>query len=153
KTDASLFDTICWFSTLLREAHVALYSFSVGETDPRAQLYKDYLAGVNSPHQASIMNLNRKVLAVQSGGRGIDADPDIEKEIENCVQEAGSFYRISFDPFSAEHLSEYHDLKVEVDEEDLKLRTHTGYYDQPYYSVDEIPPLRPMTLEELRKIV
>ena len=31
------FYTICWFSTLLREARIALYSFSVGED--RSQLF------------------------------------------------------------------------------------------------------------------
>jgi hypothetical protein len=117
-------------------------------------LYKDYLAGVSSPHQASLMNLDRKVLAVQSGGRVIETRRlDIEKEIEKCVQEAGPFYRISFDPFSAEHMNEYHDLKVEVDEPGLNVRTTSGYYDQPYYSVDQIPPLKRLSLEELQKLV
>jgi hypothetical protein len=100
------------------------------------------------------MNLDRKVLAVQSGGRVIETGRlDIEKEIEKCVQEAGPFYRISFDPFSAEHMNEYHDLKVEVDEPGLNVRTKTGYYDQPYYSIDQIPPLKRLSLEELQKLV
>jgi hypothetical protein len=30
---SDLFDTICWFSTPLREARLALYSFSVGESE------------------------------------------------------------------------------------------------------------------------
>ena len=153
KADSSLFGTICWFSTLLREAHLALHSFSVGETDPRGQLYKDYLAGVSSPHNASWMSLYRKVLAVESGGRVIEPGLDIETEIERCAQEAGPFYRFSFDPFSAEHLDEYHDLKVEVDEPGLKVHTNTGYYDQPYYSVDQIPPLKRMSLEEVQRIL
>ena len=38
-----VFSTVWWFSALLREAHLALYSFTVGETDPRAQLYKSLL--------------------------------------------------------------------------------------------------------------
>ncbi len=80
-------------------------AFSVGEADPRGQLYKDYLAGVSSQHRAGMMSLNRKVLAVQSGGRVIDG-PGIEDEIEDCVRETGRFYRISFDPFSAENLYE-----------------------------------------------
>ena len=153
KSDPDLFHTICWFSTLFREAQVALYSFSVGEADPRGQLYKDYLGGVSSQHRAGMMSLNRKVLAVQSGGRVIDAVPDIEKEIENCVRETGPFYRISFDPFGAENLYEYHDLKVEIDKVGLTARTNTGYYDQPYYSTDQIPPLKRVSLEELQKIV
>jgi VWFA-related protein len=153
RKDPRVFSTICWFSTLLREAHLVLESFSVGQTDARGQLYKDDLAGVSTPHEASSMNLYRKVLAVQSGGRVIDAGLDIEKEIENCAREAGPFYRISFDPFRAGHLDEYHDLKVEVHEPGLNARTNTGYYDQPYYSVDQIPPLKRVSLSELQKIL
>ena len=152
KIDPDAYSTICWFSTLLREAHLALYSFSVGETDPRGQLYKDYLTGVTSPHGASMISLNRKVLAVQSGGRVLDG-PGLEDEIENCLRETGPFYRISFDPFGAEKLYEYHDLKVEIDKGGLDARTNTGYYDQPYYSTDQIPPLKRMSLEELQKIL
>jgi hypothetical protein len=42
-----VFYAIRWFSTLLREARIVLYSFSVGETDP-SQLYQNYLPGVQS---------------------------------------------------------------------------------------------------------
>ena len=154
KIHTDLFGTIRWFSTLLREAHLALYSFSAGESesDPRATVYKDYLAGVTS-HSASIMSLSRNVLAVESGGRVIGSGLEIVDEIENCVRETGRFYRISFDPFTAEHPDEYHDLKVETDQQRLNARTSTGFYDQPYYSTDQIPPLKKVSLEELEKIL
>jgi len=44
------FNTIYWFSTLLREARISLYSFSVGQTnlDPRSLLYLNFLKGVES---------------------------------------------------------------------------------------------------------
>ena len=63
----------------------------MGETDPHAQLYKAYLAGVTSPHKASFMNAYRKVLAVQSGGRVMDDSLDVVQQIESCVQGAGPF--------------------------------------------------------------
>jgi VWFA-related protein len=72
--------TIGWFSTLLREARIALYSFSVGETDPRSQSYVGYLQGVESAQKASYMNVYRKVLAVQSGGRVLDSTHDLASE-------------------------------------------------------------------------
>jgi VWFA-related protein len=153
KTDSKLFGAICWFSDLLREAHVVLYSFAVGEMNPGGQLYKDYLAGVHSPREASLISLNRKVLAVQSGGRAMDPTLDLAQEIESCVQEAGAYYRISFDPLPAEQLNQYHDLKVEVDETGLKARTITGYYDQPYYSVDPIPVPKRISIEQLQRIL
>lgn len=153
KHDSKLFGTICWFSDLLREAHVAVYSFSVGEMNTQGHVYKDYLSGVPSEDKATLMSLNRKVLAAQSGGRVIEPGPEIEQEIERCVEEAGPFYRISFDPFRAERLDEYHDLHVEVDDPRLSARTTTGYYDEPYYSADQIPPLKRISLDELRTIL
>ena len=42
---------------------------------------------------------------------------------------------------------------MEIDKVGLTARTNTGYYDQPYYSTDQIPPLKRVSLEELEKIV
>jgi VWFA-related protein len=146
-----LFDTVWWFSDLLREAHLVLCDFTVGETEPDLK-YRGYLAGVTTPRKASSMNLDRKVLAIQSGGRVMDS-PDLEDNIESCVREAGPFYRISFDPFPADHGHEYHDLKVVVDRAGLIARTTTGYYDQPYYSVNPIPPPRPLSIAQLEQLL
>ncbi|HEY1895813.1 MAG TPA: VWA domain-containing protein, partial [Terracidiphilus sp.] len=156
-----VFSTVCWFSALLREAHLALYSFAVGESansqgpikNAHGELYKDYLDGVRLPRKASFMNLYRKVLAVQSGGRVMDDSLDVGRLIEQCVQEAGYFYRISFDPFRADHPDEYHGLKVDVNRPGLNARTTTGYYDQPYYSTDQIPALKRISIEQLKKIL
>jgi VWFA-related protein len=147
-----LFDTVWWFSALLREARLVLYSFTVGETDPH-ELYKDYLGGVTVRHKASFMNVYRKVLAVQSGGRVVDDSLDLVQQIERCVKDAGPFYRISFDPFPADRPSEYHDLKVVVDRSGLIARTNTGYYDQPYYSIDLIPPPRHVSIDQLEHVL
>ncbi len=148
-----VFGLVWWFSALLREAHVVLYSFAVGEADPRGQVYKAYLDGVRAPKKASFMNVYRKVLAVQSGGRVMDDSPEVVKEIQSCVRDVGPFYRISFDPFSADHPNEYHDLKVVIDRPGLNARTNVGYYDQPYYSIDPIPPPKRVSLEQLRKML
>ncbi|MGB6689416.1 MAG: hypothetical protein WBE76_16405 [Terracidiphilus sp.] len=146
-----VFDMVWWFSDLLREAHLVLSSFSAGEIGP-SLFFMDYLPGVTSPHKASPMNLNRKVLAVQSGGR-VMTGLNLEKQIESCVQEAGPFYRISFDPFPADHAHEYHDLKVLVDRPGLIARTNTGYYDQPYYSVDPIPAPTRVSVAQLEQLL
>src|SRR5271167_3603049 len=50
------FDTIYWFSTLLREARISLFNFSVGEPVPRQLSYLDFLNGVQSVQQASVKN-------------------------------------------------------------------------------------------------
>ena len=149
------FYTICWFSTLLREARIALYSFSVGE-DPSqlfTQLYKSYLNGAESVHDASGMHLIRKVLAVQSGGRVLDRSSDLLSQIESCVREAGAFYTLSFDPAPADHPDEYHRLKVEVSKPGLSARTSTGYYDQPFYSDQPNTGTRRVTVAQLEELL
>ncbi len=73
-----LFNAIEWYSTLLREARIALYTLSVGEklskagTYQSAFFYQEFLPPVRAERQASIGNLDRRVLAEQSGGRVVD---------------------------------------------------------------------------------
>jgi VWFA-related protein len=145
------FHTICWFSALLREARIALYSFSVRETDQHSDFYLGYLHGVDSVQKASFMNLYRKVLAVQSGGRVLDSSHDLVREIDSCVSEAGPFYRLSFNPSHADHPNEYHELNVQVGKPRLTARTNTGYYDQPYYSDQPGPGIRRVTVAQLKQ--
>ena len=166
------FEAIEWFSTLLREARITLYSFSVGETnaDGRALNYLSFLGGVKSVRQATFIHLNRKVLAVQTGGRVLEPSADLigdpvpaltdfkpnanlVLQINSCVQEAGAYYTLSFDPSHADRPDEYHDLKVQVDRPGLTARTTTGYYDQPYYSDEGNPAVRPVTVEQLEQVL
>ncbi|MFZ0662882.1 MAG: VWA domain-containing protein [Acidobacteriaceae bacterium] len=148
-----LFDTIVWFSTLLRVARVKLYSFSVGEAeaDPEAQIYLDYLHGVGSARQVSSIDLTRKVLAIQTGGRVLPPANDLVRQIDDCIEESRSFYTISFNPPAAEHPDEYHSLKLDLSVPGLTARTTTGYYDQPFYSDPPDPNIRHVTLAQLEQ--
>ncbi len=149
------FNTIYWFSTLLREARISLYSFSVGQTDPdpRSLLYLNFLEGVESVQQASLKNLDRRVLAVQSGGRVLGPGNDLVSKIDNCIQEARTFYTLSFDPSHADHPAEYHSLQLQVGLTGLTVRTNTGYYDQPYYSDQPNLAIRRVTIEQLEQVL
>jgi VWFA-related protein len=146
------FYTICWFSTLLRESRIALYNISVGETEP-SLLYLSYLQGVELVKKAGSMNLNGKVLAVESGGRVLDQSYDLVSEIKSCVKEASIFYTLSFDPSPADHPDEYHELKVQIGKQGLTARTNTGYYDQSFYSDQADPAIRQVTVAELKQIL
>ena len=146
------FYTICWFSTLLRESRIALYNISVGETEPSLS-YLSYLQGVESVKKANFMNLNRKVMAVESGGRVLDQSYDLVSEMESCVREASVFYTLSFDPSPADHPDEYHELKVQIDKQGLTARTNTGYYDQSFYFDQADPAIRQVTVAELKQIL
>jgi VWFA-related protein len=155
-----LFDAIVWFSTLLQEADITLYSVSKGESDYRALYNGGSLKGVKSVKQANVRNLDRNVLTVESGGRvlGRDSDasnqmttPDLAVLIDDCVKDAAVFYTLSFDPAATDHLQEYHDLKVLVGKPGLVARTNTGYYDQPYYTDRPHHAAKLVTVEQLKQ--
>ena len=149
------FDTIYWFSNLLREARISLFSFTVGQTDPetRSDLYLRFISGVESAQEASVKNLDRKVLAVQSGGRVLGPGNDLVSQIDGCIQEARTFYTLSFDPSHADHPAEYHNLQLQVGLTGLTVRTNTGYYDQPYYSDQPNLAIRRVTIEQLEQVL
>ena len=131
KDQEQIFNSIVFLSTTLREAHMSLYSVTMGELNGGTFLYEDYLKGVKTAEKASLPDVQLKVLAVQSGGRVVGPDNDVAGQIENCVQDGKAFYTLSFDPPKADRANEYHDLKVVVDQAGLKARTSTGYYNQP----------------------
>jgi VWFA-related protein len=135
KDQRRYFDAIVELSTRMREARMALYSVSPASSvmgaGTRVQLYKGFLKGVRSPKQSDTGNLALRVLAIQSGGRILGPDNDIVGQIDSCIADANAFYTLSFNPPRAEHMDEYHDLKVTVGEAGLTVRTNTGYYNQP----------------------
>jgi VWFA-related protein len=135
KDQRRYFDAIVELSARMREARMALYSVSPASSvmgaGTRELLYKDFLKGVRSPRQSDTGDLALKVLAIQSGGRILGPDNDIVGQIDNCIAEANAFYTLSFNPPPAEHLDQYHDLKVTVSHAGLTVRTNTGYYNEP----------------------
>ena len=141
------FYRIWWFNTLLREARIALYSFSVEGTDT-SDLYKGYLPGAELFRKPRFMQFYRQVLSVESGGRVLDRNEDLVGQIESCVREAGVFYTLSFNPLHANHVDEYHSLQVQIDRPGLTAHTKTGYYDQPFYSEQRNPAIRRITVEQ-----
>jgi hypothetical protein len=108
---------------------------------------------VQSVQEASVKNLDRRILAVQSGGRVLGPGNDLVSQIDSCVQEASAFYTLSFDPSRADHPGEYHSLDVQVGAPGLTARTNTGYYDQPYYSDQPSLAARRVTVVQLEQVL
>jgi VWFA-related protein len=131
KGQQQMFDKLVHLSTTLRESHMTVYSVAIGEPEPTTYLYKDYLKGVKTAERVNPSNLSLKVLATESGGQVMSPNNDVAGQIATCVQDAGAFYTLSFDPPKADKPNEYHDLKVEIDKPGLTARTSTGYYNQP----------------------
>ncbi len=140
KEEVKLFGTIVWFSTLLREARIALYSLSVGATEERGidysqapDTYESRVKGVSEARRVRLIDVDRKVLALQSGGRVLEPSIDLATQIDGCVADASAWYVLRFDPQPADRPDEYHDLKVVIGKAGLTASTNTGFYDQPYY--------------------
>ncbi len=136
KVEQWLFQTIVTVSRELREAGITLYSIDpLGMGDAggfRTFYYESFLKGVTAYNKVQNGNLALQVLAVQSGGRVMNSDNDVTKEIGDCLKDAKAFYVLSFDSPPADHPDEYHALEVKVAKPGLKARTRTGYYAQPY---------------------
>ncbi len=106
------FDAIVSMSTLLREARISVYSISQSGHGMDSSRYEDFLKGVKSTNDASAPNLALKVIAIESGGRVLGPDNNLAGQINTCIQDASTFYTLSFDPPHASKTNEYHDLKV-----------------------------------------
>jgi VWFA-related protein len=131
----SYFDGIVELTNRLREARMVLYSVAPEDASARGvrftTLYQTFLKGVESARQANAGNLALKVLVTHTGGQIFGPDNDIAGQINRCIDDANSFYRISFDPPPTTQADEYHDLKVQVDQPGLTVRTNSGYYNEP----------------------
>jgi VWFA-related protein len=168
KQKQALFDRVVWFSTLLRLARLNLYSFSVGETNDQSAMEigppgtmpplrgpgpPNVPPAVTSPEQADVLDLNRKVLAMESGGRVLEPAYDLTKQLNDCVREGSAFYTLSFNPGPAQHPDEYHTLKVDVRQPGLTARSDTFYYDQPYFLDTPNPAIRKVTVAQLDQLL
>lgn len=131
KDQQDLFGNIVRLSGLLRQARISLYSIPYGMPNVYTHLYETYLKGVKRFNDAQIPDLSLRVLAVQSGGMALNPSNDLVASLNACMQDAGAYYTLSFDPPRADHPNEYHQIKVVVDRPNLTVRTNTGYYNQP----------------------
>ncbi len=129
------FRSIVDLSTWLREAHIVLYSVQPANMNAdslsRDFVYRAYLKGVTSARTADTGNLALKVLVVQTGGLILGPDNDLAAQLNRCLEDANTFYTLTFDPPKALHTDEYHQLQIKVDRPDVTVRTTTGYYNQP----------------------
>jgi hypothetical protein len=118
-------------NTLLREGQIELSSVAQGMPDQFTYLYESYLKGVKKVTQSTPSNLGLKVMAIQSGGRVIPPTNDVAASVTTVVQDAGTYYEITFDPPRPDGPNEYHELKLKVNQPGLTAHTNTGYYGKP----------------------
>jgi VWFA-related protein len=131
KAQKQIFDQLVEMTNWTREGQVALYSISAGALDHGMSQYKEFLKGVKSVEKMNPSNLALKVLATESGGNVLGPDNDLAGQIATAVEDAKTYYTISFDPPGGDKVNEYHELKVEVSRPGVTVRTSSGYYSRP----------------------
>jgi VWFA-related protein len=132
RLEQKIFGNIVDTSTQLREAQITLYSIDPsGTAEVGASSWKAYLKGVSKPSQVQMSDLALGVIATQSGGLALTSRNDIAAQLQECIADAGAYYKISFDPATTDQLNEYHQLEVHVAKPGLTARTRQGYYSQP----------------------
>ncbi len=138
------FDRVVTTSRALREARITLYSIYPADpsitNEPHQQQYRSFLKGVRSVNQVRPGDLALPVLAIHTGGRALDQPGDLGDQIASCVAEARFYYTLSFDPATAKHVDEYHEIAVRMDNPQLRSRTSSGYYVEPSFQI-QLPAL------------
>jgi VWFA-related protein len=134
KQAQQIFNEIVSLSTKLRELGVTIYNvnpFGVNEPMQEANLYQSFLKGVSKLDQVNLGNLSIQVLAAQSGGLVIEGNSDVTGMIQQCMNDARSWYEVGFDPLPADKQNEYHHIEIKVDRPGAAVRTRDGYYANP----------------------
>ncbi|HEY3930655.1 MAG TPA: VWA domain-containing protein [Candidatus Koribacter sp.] len=135
KDEKMFFENIVSVSNALRAAHTTLYDVDPGgiASTSRANLdyYKVFLKPATKPSDSEPGDLGLQVLALQSGGRVLNAGTGLGDEIAQCVNDARSYYVLTFDPTKGGKANDFHKLAVNVNKPGLTVRTRVGYYSQP----------------------
>jgi VWFA-related protein len=135
-----VFDFVTELSTRLREARIDVWTTTESSFyDPSRNvvptphpIYQEYLEGV-TPEMVDSSYLSLYVIATQSGGGMMETRNDLAGLISKRVEQANTFYSMTFDPPRTNKVDEYHALKLEVDKPDLAAYTRTGYFDEPVF--------------------
>lgn len=129
------FDNLVLISNALREAQVTLDAVFSPDLFRRAELRSDHdnrlFNGVPTETEMTASSLGLQMLSHQSGGLILIDGKDLAAEIGRCVQDAESYYALSFDTAPNAPPSEFHSLEVKIDDPALTVRTNTGYYAEP----------------------
>jgi len=153
---AGLFDFFTELSTRLREARIALWSATEwplydanGLPHPVSDfIYKDVLEGV-MPETGDFSYLTLQAVGAQTGGGALATSHDLAARIGRTIDEASTFYSLTFNPPRTNQVDEYHALTMQVDNPNLTVHTRTSYFNQPVF-YDQTPPgIEPVTVQQL----
>lgn len=127
-----IFSSIVDLSDTLRKAQITLYTI-----DPRGMndagsiytfLWENYVKPVRKPTQSDPGDLALQVLSMQTGGKVYFGSNDVAGEIAHCIEDAKSWYSVTFTGERGDQPNTWHDIQVKVDKPGLIVRTRNGYY-------------------------
>jgi VWFA-related protein len=152
------FDFLTELLTRLREARIELWKatewpyFSANgqPTQLSDVIFPEDLTDLTS-EKVSLINLALYVVATQTGGGVLSTRNNLGALIGKRVEQDSKFYSLTFDPPPTNKVDEYHDLKVEVSEPNLTVRTSIGYYDQPVFYDQPRSGIERMTVAQLEQ--
>ena len=132
----TLFDEIVALSSGLRQARISICSVEpvrdTGAGQLRRFFYQSYRKPVTRVDNAKTGNLSLQILAEQSGGEVRSSTSlYLSQELAGCAAEADGDYFLTFDTVPADHLDEFHALKITANKPGLSVLTRNGYYNQP----------------------
>ena len=135
KDQENLFNNLVALTATLRRARITLSSVDpLGTQDAisyQTDFYQEFTKGVPSAKKMQIGNLALQVLALQSGGRVLNASNDVTAQIALAASDATAFYTLTVKSPPSERPNEYRAISVHVDKPGLTARTRTVYYAQP----------------------
>ena len=147
------FDDATELSTRLREARITLDNLNVWLNPVPTFNYHEYLGAPRSQKDMQPPKMSLQVIATHTGGQVMDSSQDLERDIDRCVEEARSFYTLTFNPPHADRMDEYHDLRVQVNRPGMTVRGPTGYYNEPVYFDNPRPGVEKVTVAQLEQLV
>jgi VWFA-related protein len=147
------FDSVTEFSTRIREARITLWNANAWPYREPPFTYRDLLVEpAKSAKDAKAGHLALAVLATQSGGGELNTAGDLGRRIGEQIQQANTFYTLTFDPPLTQEVDEYHHLEVAVAQPGLTAHTTTAYYNEPTYH-DQPSSAQRVTLAQLEQML
>ena len=147
------FDEATELSTRLREARITVDNLNVWLSPVPSFNYHDYLDAPRAQKDMQPERMALQVIATHTGGLVLDSSEDLDRDIDRCVEEARSFYTLTFNPPHTNQVDEFHDLRVQVDRAALTIRAPTGYYNEPVYFDNPRPGIEKVTVAQLEELV
>ena len=126
------FDALVQLSTTLRVSQMTINNVQLGDAARAEDEAKgSRIPSVRRPEEAEARDLSLATMVQLTGGKSLAQGRDFVAGIAACVEDAESYYRLSFNPAEASGQNELRSLEVKVDRPVLVSRTYKLYYAQP----------------------